>query len=69
VKAHRIVLCNIGSTYTCKKKEITVGTTGITFKEVYGSCSYSSTNGVCDRDDYGCGFMGWWSCNGNTCTF
>ena len=61
--------CNIGSSYTCKKKEITVGTTGITYKLTYGSCSYSSSNGVCDRDDYGCGYMGLWSCNGNTCTY
>ena len=62
-------LCNIGSAYTCKKKEITVGTTGITYKLTYGSCSYSKSNGVCDRDDYGCGYMALWSCNGNTCTF
>jgi len=62
-------LCNIGSAYTCRKKEITVGTTGISVKQTYGSCSYSKNNGVCDRDDYGCGYMGLWSCNGNTCTF
>jgi hypothetical protein len=62
-------LCNIGSSYSCKKKEIVVGTTGITMKVVYGSCSYSTSAGICDRDDYGCGFSGLWSCNGNSCTF
>ena len=62
-------LCNIGSAYTCRKKEISVGLTSTGIKETYGSCSYNKNNGVCDRDDYGCGFMGWWACNGNTCTF
>ena len=61
-------LCNIGSSYTCKKKEISVGTdSGI--KVTYGSCSYSKNNGICDRDSYGCGFALMWACNGNTCTF
>jgi hypothetical protein len=62
-------LCNIGSRYTCRKREISVGTNGAGIKDTYGSCSYSKNNGVCDRDDYGCGFMTWWPCNGNTCSF
>ena len=62
-------LCNIGSGYTCKKREISVGLTGISIKDTYGSCSYSSNNGVCDRDDFGCGYMALWSCNGNTCSY
>ena len=62
-------LCNIGSTYSCKKREISVGTTGANIKEVYGSCTYSRSAYICDRDDYGCGFMGLWSCNGNLCVY
>ena len=61
-------LCNIGSSYTCKKKSITVGTS-TTINVTYGSCSYTKAGGICDRDDYGCGFSQLWSCNGNTCTF
>jgi hypothetical protein len=62
-------LCNIGSSYSCKKREITVGTTGATIKETYGSCTYSRSAYICDRDDYGCGFFGAWSCNGNLCSY
>lgn len=62
-------LCNIGSSYSCKKREITVGTTGGNIKETYGSCTYSRNAYICDRDDYGCGFMGAWSCNGNLCVY
>ncbi len=62
-------LCNIGSSYSCKKREISVGTTGATIKETYGSCTYSRSAYICDRDDYGCGFLGTWSCNGNLCVY
>lgn len=62
-------LCNIGSSYSCKKREISVGTSGATIKETYGSCTYSRNSYVCDRDDYGCGFSGLWSCNGNLCSY
>lgn len=62
-------LCNIGSSYSCKKKEIEVGTGGGKIKVTYGSCSYSTSAYICDRDDYGCGFLSTWACNGNLCTF
>lgn len=62
-------LCNIGSSYTCKKKQIEVGTGGAKMTVTYGSCNYTTNAYVCDRDDYGCGFSGLWSCNGNNCTF
>jgi hypothetical protein len=62
-------LCNIGSSYSCKKREISVGTSGANIKEIYGSCTYSRNAYVCDRDDYGCGFMSAWACNGNLCTY
>jgi len=62
-------MCNIGSTYSCRKREISVGTTGAQMKTVFGSCTYSSSSYICDRDDYGCGFAGLWSCNGNSCIF
>jgi len=61
-------LCNIGSSYTCKKKQISIGTSS-SINVTYGSCSYTKRAGICDRDDYGCGFGQLWSCNGNTCTF
>ena len=61
-------LCNIGSSYTCKKKEIQVGTGGANIKVSYGTCNYSISAYICDRDDYGCGFLGTWSCNGNSCS-
>ena len=62
-------LCNIGSSYSCKKREISVGTSGANIKETYGSCTYSRSAYICDRDDYGCGFFGAWSCNGNLCAY
>ena len=61
--------CNIGSSYSCKKREVTVGTRGAEIKIAYGSCTYSSSAYICDRDDYGCGLIGMWACNGNDCAF
>lgn len=62
-------ICNIGSSYSCKKKAIEVGTGGVKMTVSYGSCNYSTRSSICDRDDYGCGFSGLWACNGNTCTY
>jgi hypothetical protein len=62
-------LCNIGSSYTCKRKQIEVGTGGAKMTVSYGICNYSTSASICDRDDYGCGFMGTWACNGNNCSY
>ena len=42
MKVHPIVYAILAARYTCKKREISVGTTGITIKEIYGSCSYTT---------------------------
>jgi hypothetical protein len=60
-------ICNIGSSWTCKKKSLTVSIPP-SYTVTYGICTHNTTT-KCDRDDYGCGYAGLWSCNGNTCTF
>jgi hypothetical protein len=63
-------ICNIGSSYTCKKTTISAGfPSGVTVTTTYGSCSYSYNNAVCDYDSYGCGYLMAWACNGNQCTY
>lgn len=55
-------ICNLRSSYTCRKQSFGFPS-GITIE--HGICTYNGQ--VCDRDKYGCGFMGLWSCNGNDC--
>ena len=69
VKVHLIVYVILAVLTHARKRELSVGTNGAGLKITYGSCSYSTSSGICDRDDYGCGYMGLWTCNGNTCTF
>ncbi|MBK8141671.1 MAG: bacteriocin fulvocin C-related protein [Chitinophagaceae bacterium] len=59
-------ICSLGSSYTCRK--VSVGfPSGVTV--TYGVCESSAQHNTCNTSNYGCGFLGLWSCNGNHCQF
>jgi len=58
--------CNVGSSFTCPKYSITYTAPGTTGSVSYSACSYRYTS-PCDVEG-GCGFGGWYLCDGNKCT-
>lgn len=56
--------CNVGSSYTCPRTVVHVGTNGVWLETIYGHCNRS---GECRESSSGCGYLLLWSCNGNQC--
>lgn len=61
-------ICNLNSDWTSRKRKVTVSVPP-SYTVEYGICEYIQANGNCEETNWGCGFLGLWSCNGNHCQF
>ena len=59
-------ICMVGSNYTCPYPTFVMTTMGMVPEIHFARCSYNSSL-ACDVEG-GCGFGGWYLCNGNICS-